>query len=107
MYMFLSCISGRPCDTVAVNVRLPLLAIAVSTILAGGTSAATSPGAKANPNSVQPLMFKLEGNLLDAICPDAIPHPMSGIAPAESTRSAMPDTGDTDSADSTGDAPAR
>lgn len=68
--------------------------MAASTTLVGGASASTLPGAKANPNSVQPLMFKLEGKLLDAICPDAIPHPVLGIAPAEPTGSALSDTGD-------------
>lgn len=60
--------------------RFAVLGVGLVIGLGGGAfSGATSNSAA--PRGVQPIMFRLEGKLVDALCPDVLAPPMIGLAP--------------------------
>jgi len=60
--------------------RLAILGVALAVGLGGGAFGG-APGNSAAPAGVKPIMFRLEGKLVDALCPDALAPPMIGLAP--------------------------
>ncbi len=68
-------------DTGTVRARAALLAVGLVVGLGGGAGAIGGAPAAVTPKRVQPIMFQLQGPLLDALCPDAIPHPLIGVVP--------------------------
>lgn len=73
---------ARRRETVAVRSRFAVLGVGLVIGLGGGAfSGATSNSAA--PRGVTPIMFRLEGKLVDALCPDALAPPMIGLAPPD------------------------
>ena len=66
----------------AVRARLAGLVLGLVVGLGGGVATVGHHAFGAvTPSRVKPLMFTLDGKLLDAICPDALGQPMIGLAP--------------------------